>query len=109
MELVAQIALLSREGANSCPLKVMLHLRMALPWASVVLAVLGASLGVRSSRAGPGIGFGLSVLIVFAYYVAMSFSRALGEAGFLYPIVAAWIPNVTFFLVGGFFARRANN
>lgn len=109
MELVAQIALLSREGANLGPLKVMLHLRMALPWASVVLAVLGASLGVRSSRAGPGIGFGLSVLIVFAYYVAMSFSRALGEAGFLYPIVAAWIPNVTFFLVGGFFARRANN
>ncbi|MBP6333731.1 MAG: LptF/LptG family permease [Aminivibrio sp.] len=107
-ELLVQIALLSKEGRNLAPLKVMFHLRLALPWASVVLAVLGASLGVRSSRAGPGIGFGLSVLIVFAYYVTMSFSRALGEAGYLFPVIAAWIPNVAFLLVGGYFARRAN-
>ena len=107
-ELLVQIALLSKEGRNLAPLKVMFHLRLALPWASVVLAVLGASLGVRSSRAGPGIGFGLSVLIVFAYYVTMSFSRALGEAGYLFPVIAAWIPNVSFLLVGGYFARRAN-
>jgi lipopolysaccharide export system permease protein len=107
-ELLVQIALLSKEGRNLAPLKVMFHLRLALPWASVVLAVLGASLGVRSSRAGPGIGFGLSVLIVFAYYVTMSFSRALGEAGYLFPAIAAWIPNVAFLLVGGYFARRAN-
>ncbi len=107
-ELLAQIALLRREGANLTPLQVMFHLRLALPWASVVLAILGASLGVRSSRAGPGIGFGLSVLIVFAYYVTMSFSRALGEAGYLLPILAAWLPNIVFLLVGGFFARRAN-
>jgi lipopolysaccharide export system permease protein len=107
-ELLVQIALLSKEGRNLAPLKVMFHLRLALPWASVVLAVLGASLGVRSSRAGPGIGFGLSILIVFAYYVTMSFSRALGEAGYLFPVIAAWIPNVSFLLVGGYFARRAN-
>jgi lipopolysaccharide export system permease protein len=31
----------------------MFHLDLALPWASVVLAVLGSSLGVRSTRAGP--------------------------------------------------------
>ena len=107
-ELLAQISLLRREGANLTPLQVMFHLRLALPWASVVLAILGASLGVRSSRAGPGIGFGLSVLIVFAYYVTMSFCRALGEAGYLLPIVSAWIPNIAFLLVGGFLARRAN-
>ncbi|NLB82774.1 MAG: YjgP/YjgQ family permease [Synergistaceae bacterium] len=107
-ELLAQIALLRKEGANLTPLEVMFHLRLALPWASVVLAILGASLGVRSGRSGPGIGFGLSVLIVFAYYVTMSFCRALGEAGYLLPLISAWIPNVTFLLVGGFFARRAN-
>lgn len=107
-ELLAQIALFQKEGQKLAPLKVMFHLRLAVPWASVVLAVLGASLGVRSNRAGPGIGFGLSVLIVFAYYVTMSFSRALGEAGYLTPIVSAWVPNTVFLLVGGFFARRAN-
>jgi len=108
LELLAQIALMEQQGQNLAPLKVMFHLRLALPWASVVLAVLGSSLGVRSTRAGPGIGFGLSVLIVFAYYVAMSFSRALGEAGYLPAFIAAWFPNGSFLLVGGYFARRAN-
>jgi len=50
----------------------------------------------------------LSVLIVFAYYVVMSFSRALGEAGYLPALLAAWFPNGVFLLVGGYFARRAN-
>ncbi len=108
LELLAQIALMEQQGQNLAPLKVMFHLRLALPWASVVLAVLGSSLGVRSTRAGPGIGFGLSVLIVFAYYVVMSFSRALGEAGYLPAFAAAWFPNGSFLLVGGYFARRAN-
>ncbi|GAB1427917.1 LPS export ABC transporter permease LptG [Aminivibrio sp.] len=106
-ELLAQIALLRKEGRTSPP-GGNVPPPAGPPWASVVLAILGASLGVRSSRAGPGIGFGLSVLIVFAYYVTMSFCRALGEAGYLIPIVSAWIPNITFLLVGGFFARRAN-
>lgn len=108
MELLGRIALLEKEGKDYAPLRVMFHLRLAVPWASVVLSILGASLGVRSSRAGPGIGFGLSVLVVFAYYVAMSFGRALAEAGILQPVLAAWMPNILFFLVGGWFAHRAN-
>ncbi len=108
LELLEQIALMEQQGQNLAPLKVMFHLRLALPWASVVLAVLGASLGVRSTRAGPGIGFGLSVLVVFVYYVVMSFSRALGEAGYLPAFIASWFPNGSFLLVGGYFARRAN-
>ena len=108
LELLEQISLMERQGQNLAPLKVMFHLRLALPWAAVVLAVLGSSLGVRTVRSGPGIGFGLSVLIVFAYYVTMSFSRALGEAGYLPAFFAAWFPNGAFLMVGGYFARRAN-
>ena len=108
MELLGRIALLEKEGKDYTPLWVMFHLRLAVPWASVVLSILGASLGVRSSRAGPGIGFGVSVLVVFAYYVTMSFGRALAEAGILQPVLAAWMPNILFLLVGGWFAHRAN-
>ncbi|MDI9370998.1 MAG: LptF/LptG family permease [Synergistota bacterium] len=108
LELLEQIALLEQQGQSLAPLRVMFHLRLALPWACVVLAVLGSALGVRSTRSGPGFGFGLSVLIVFAYYLVMSFCRALGEAGNLPAVIAAWFPNVCFLLVGGWFARRAN-
>lgn len=107
-ELLAQITLLEKEGKDHTSLRVMFHLRLAIPWASVVLAVLGASLGVRSSRAGPSIGFGLSVLVVFAYYVTMSIGSSLGDVGLIQPVVAAWIPNILFLVVGGWFASRAD-
>lgn len=108
LELLEQISMMEQQGQSLAPLKVMFHLRLALPWAAVVLAVLGAALGVRSTRSGPGLGFGLSVLIVFAYYVVMSFCRALGEAGNIPAVLAAWFPNICFLLIGGWFARRAN-
>lgn len=107
-ELKERIDLVEIEGTDPNPLKVMFHLRLAIPWASVVLALVGASLGVRPQRTSSGMGLGLSVMIVFVYYVAMSFCRALGQSGMLLPVIAAWIPNLLFLVVGAFLTKRAN-
>lgn len=109
LELLAQIALMEQQGQEPCAAE------------GDVSPPAGAALGERRAcGAGvvtrrplharrSGIGFGLSVLIVFAYYVVMSFSRALGEAGYLPAFIASWFPNMSFLLVGGYFARgRAN-
>lgn len=109
VELAAHMALLRSQGANLLPLKVMYHLRLAIPWATVVLALVGAALGVRPQRTGAGVGFGLSIIIVFAYYVVMSMCRALGQAGNLPPLIAAWLPNIVFLLFGAFLTRRVNH
>lgn len=109
IELSAHISLLRSQGANLLPLKVMYHLRLAIPWATLVLALVGSALGVRPQRTGPGVGFGLSIIIVFAYYVVMSMCRALGQAGSLPPFIAAWLPNITFLFFGAFLARRVNH
>jgi len=50
----------------------------------------------------------VSVLIVFFYYVIMSFSRSFGEAGYLAPVLAAWLPNLLFFGIALMLGRRAN-
>ncbi len=107
-ELRERIELLKTEGADPNPLRVMFHLRLAVPWASVVLALVGASLGVRPQRTSSGMGLGMSVMIVFVYYVTMSFCRALGQSGMLLPAIAAWVPNLLFLLVGAFLIKRAN-
>ena len=109
-QLKAHISLMEAQGANLVPLWVSFHLHLAVPWASVVLALIGAALGVRPQRksGGMGMGFGLSVLIVFAYYVVMSMGRALGESGNIPPILAAWLPNIIFLSCGGFLTARAN-
>ena len=96
-------------GANLSKLRVLFHLKLAVPWACVIMAILGASFGAfRRGRSGSSAGFGFSVVIVFAYYMIMSICRALGESGGIAPALAAWAPNGVFLAGGIFFSRRVD-
>ncbi|MDR1509645.1 MAG: LptF/LptG family permease [Synergistaceae bacterium] len=97
-----------KQGNNAGALRMMFHLRVAVPWASVVLVLVGASVGSRPQRSSSSMGFGLSVVIVFCYYVIMSFCKSLGEADFMPGLLAAWMPNAVFLIVGTILIRRAN-
>ncbi len=108
LELKEYIGIMEKQGANTDPLLVMFHLKLSLPWACVILALLGSSLGVRPHRTGSGVGLAVSVMVVFVYYVLMSFFKSFGEAGYLPPLVAAWMPNVLFFAYALRLAFRAN-
>jgi lipopolysaccharide export system permease protein len=88
---------------------VLFHLKLAVPWACVIMAILGASFGAfRRGRAATSAGFGLSVVIVFAYYMIMSICRALGESGGMAPALAAWTPNGIFLAGGIYFSRKVD-
>lgn len=107
-ELLKAIAIFKAQGRSTEPLWVALHLRIAVPWACLILALIGASLGTRSNRrGGAGMGFGQSILIVFVYYVIMSMGRSLAQAGRLSPMLGAWLSNILFFICGVWLARRA--
>jgi len=108
-ELIDHIRLVSKQGVNVQPLWVTLHLRIAVPLASIVLAIIGSAFGVTPQRRGTGFGFGLSILIVFAYYVVMSFSKSFGQSGHISPMLAAWIPNIMFSIFGIFLVRRVSH
>ena len=87
----------------------MFHLKLAVPWACVIMAVLGAGFGAsRRGRSGGGVGFGISVVIVFAYYVVMSLCRAFGESGNIPPFVAGWCPNIVFAVLAVYFSLRVD-
>jgi lipopolysaccharide export system permease protein len=98
----------AKKGNNAGRLTMMFYLRIALPWASVVLVLVGAAVGSRPQRSSSGMGLGLSVVIVFCYYVIMSLCKSLGEANFMPGLVAAWIPNAVFLTIGMVLIRRAN-
>ncbi|MBQ3395167.1 MAG: LptF/LptG family permease, partial [Synergistaceae bacterium] len=85
------------------------HMKLGVPWACVIMAVLGAGFGAsRRGRSGGGVGFGISVVIVFAYYVIMSLCRALGESGNIPPWIAGWGPNLLFMVIALFFSWRVD-
>ncbi|MGM0599470.1 MAG: LptF/LptG family permease [Candidatus Rifleibacteriota bacterium] len=85
---------------DTTELRVELAKKTSLPFASFFFAIIGASFGITNSRSGAFIGFGVSMLIIFLYYVLMSVFTALGKSGHLAPMLAAWMQNILFALAG---------
>lgn len=73
--------------------------RIAIPFGSLVFALIGAPLGVRSTRGGKGVGFGISVLITFIYWMALQIVSILARGGILPPMLGLMIPNIACLIV----------
>ncbi len=90
-------------------MRVRIQEKFTLPAACLVFGLIGSSFGVRSiSRSSKSQGFGISVLLIFGYYVLSFFSSSLGVKGILNPIIAAWAPVFLSILLSAFLIRRAS-
>ena len=107
-ELFREIKMMKQKGMDVSKILMILNLRFSVPWACLVLALVGAAVGSRPQRSSSGMGLGLSVIIVFVYYVILSFTQSLGDAGYLHPVFAAWIANIVFLIIGAGLTLRAN-
>jgi len=83
--------------------------KFAFPAVCLVFGLMGSSLGARpQSRHSRSQGFGLTVLLIFGYYVlAFSFS-SLGVKGTLSPSLSAWLPVLIGLGVGMGLLRQAS-
>ena len=89
------------EGLDTHKIWVDLHQKLSYPFISVVLALIGIPLSIRSSRNG-GLLFCVAVSLamgfVFSFFYAMGIS--LGHGGTFDPVMAAWGPSLFFIGVG---------
>lgn len=76
--------------------------KTSIPFASCVFVLIGAPLAISPKRSGGSVGMGFSIIIIFIYYIIMSAGRALGEAKFVSPFFAAWLPNLIMGVLGIF-------
>lgn len=88
-------------------LRLRIQEKYALPPVCIVFGLVGATLGTRHQRASPVTGFGISVVIIFSYYLLAFISSSLGEAGIFDPFVAAWLPTVIGLGTGGLLLLRS--
>jgi LPS export ABC transporter permease LptG len=77
-----------------------LHYRFALPVASLVLALVGTSLGLSTRKGGKAVGLILSMVLVFIYYIIMAFGLSFAKQGRLPPLIGLWLANVIFAAAG---------
>ena len=90
-------------------LRVRIQEKFAFPSICLVFGLLGSSLGVRpNSRTSRSQGFGISVLLIFGYYLMSFIFSSLGVKGTLWPLVSAWSPVLIGLAAGGWLLRQAS-
>ena len=90
-------------------MRVRIQEKFTLPAACLVFGLIGSGFGVRSiSRSSTSQGFGLSVLLIFGYYILSFFSSSLGVKGILNPFVAAWAPVLISIMVALLLIKRSS-
>lgn len=94
-------ARLAAEGYNPRRLIVDMHNRLAAPVATFLMAFIGIPFALQKGRGGRiALGIAVTLVIGFGYHILHAVSMALGYAGLLPPILAAWSVNLLFLLLG---------
>jgi len=83
------------------------HRKFSIPFACIVFALVAVPLGVQPVRAARSRGFTLSLVMIFAYYVLLSFGQALAEQALVSAAVGLWLPNAVFAALGAYLFERA--
>ncbi len=103
-----EVERMSGNDAKIRKLQVRIQQKFALPFVCVVFGLVGAAMGSIPQRSGSGRGmsFGISVIVIFTYYLLGFVTGALGQAAIISPFMAAWLPNFLGLGVGIFLLVR---
>jgi len=82
------------------------HYRWALPITCFVTVLLAAPLSIHFARRGAGSGVFLAVVLSVIMIFVSTITLALGESGSIKPILAAWLPNIGFTILGLYLYHR---
>jgi lipopolysaccharide export system permease protein len=70
--------------------------RFAMPFAIIILTVIGVSVASKKTRGGIGLNLGIGLLLSFTFLIVFQFFLAYGSSGSMHPLLAVTIPNLIF-------------
>ena len=82
--------------------------RLALPFTSFIMALIGLPLGASFRVRGRNFALIMGLGVFICYYVMFSLGWSLAESGVLPPSVAVWFSNVVLAVFGLMMLRRIN-
>ena len=100
---------IDRGSSNVVQYQVEYHKRIAASFASFILTIIGLSLSSRKRKGGMGMYLGIGLALSFGYILLQTVSSTFAINAGMPPMLAAWIPNITFAIVAYFCYRKAPN
>jgi lipopolysaccharide export system permease protein len=95
-----------RSGGDPAQLLVKREQKFSIPVATLVVILFGVPLATSTGRGGTAYGIGVSLGTTILYLLLFKVAGALGQAGTMAPLTAAWIPNVLCLAAAAVLLRR---
>jgi len=82
------------------------HFRLALPFACIIVTLLGVPFGYTTARKGVLLGMIICFSLVFSYFCLVNLFLAMGKFQSMSSVLAGWLPNILFLGLGIELIRR---
>ncbi len=99
---------LHQEGYDASRYFVELHIKIAFPFISLIMALVGIPVALWRRNMGAPLAVSIGIALCFLYLLVMGLSRTLGFAGVFPPILSAWLANALFLFLGIYLMINAN-
>ena len=76
------------------------HRRISTPFSALILALIGVSLSSRKVRGGSSLHIGIGFTLSFSYILLGTVMSSYAVNGNADPLLAAWLPNILYALIG---------
>jgi LPS export ABC transporter permease LptF/LPS export ABC transporter permease LptG len=87
---------LKASGYNVLAHEVDLHRKVAYPFVTVIMTLIGVPFAITTGKRGAMYGIGAGIVLALVYWTMISVFAAVGTAGLVPPTLAAWAPNLIF-------------
>ena len=84
-----------------------LYKRTSIPFSTIVLVMIAYALASRKVRGGMGVHLIVGILITFSYIIVLQFATTFATNAGTPPLLAAWIPNIFYFILALFLIFQA--
>ena len=107
-ELHDYIEVQTQKGVGSIkPYVIEYYKRVANPFSAFILTLIGVSLASRKVRGGIGLHIGVGLALSFGYILFMTVSTTFAINGNMNALVAVWLPNLVFAVIGVYLYFKA--
>lgn len=86
---------------------VVLYKKYSIPVSAFILTLIAVSVSSMKRRGGMGANLAIGIALAFIYVFFDKIFSVLGEASSIPPLLAVWIPNIVFSILGIFLIRNA--